>query len=426
MENDRMSIGPVSRESTRTPQHAIHESPPYELPLPSEGATLRQRVDAVDVVRGIIMILMALDHTRDFFGDAAANPTNLATTTTALFFTRWVTHFCAPTFFLLTGTGAWLSRRRRSTGDLSRFLVTRGLWLILLEVTVVRFFWQFNVDYRLTLLNVLWALGWSMIVLGALVWLPVRVIGAIGVVMIATHNFLDGVQATTFGALAPVWSLLHAPNFILPGPAHVVFSAYPLIPWIGVTAAGYALGALWDRPAERRRAVLLRLGLGMIAALLLLRTFNVYGDPRPWAPQAHASLTVISFLNLNKYPPSLLFLLMTLGPVMLVLRAVDARTPRVLRPAQVIGKVPMFYYILHVLLLHLVAVAASLARYGTARPAIESPTLDRFPMTQLPGWPASLPVVYLIWIGVVLALYPCCRWYAAVKRRSRNPWLSYL
>jgi uncharacterized membrane protein len=389
-------------------------------------APVRERVEAVDVVRGIIMVLMALDHTRDFFGDVGANPTNLATATVPLFFTRWVTHFCAPTFFLLTGTGAWLSRCRRSTGDLSRFLITRGLWLILLELTVVRFFWQFNLDYRLTMLTVLWALGWAMIVLGALVHLPVRVVGAIGVVMIATHNLLDRVQPVTFGALAPLWSVLHAPGVIAPGPGHVVFGAYPLIPWIGVTAAGYALGSLWNLPADRRRAALLRLGFAVIAAFVVLRAVNLYGDPRPWAPQSGAMLTVASFLNLNKYPPSLLFLLMTLGPVLLALRALDGHTPAWLRPAQVFGKVPMFYYILHVLVLHLLAAAACLVRYGTARSVMESPTLDRFPMTQLPGWPAPLPVVYIIWIGVVLVLYPCCRWYAAVKRRSPSPWLSYL
>jgi uncharacterized membrane protein len=406
---------------------AMRPGVPAPPPTPAaSGSPLRQRVDVVDVVRGIIMILMALDHTRDFFGDASVSPTNLATTTVALFFTRWVTHFCAPTFFLLTGAGAYLSRRRRSLGDLSRFLVTRGIWLIVLETTVVRFFWQFNLDYRITLLNVLWALGWSMIVLGALVHLPVRAVAAIGVVMIVTHNALDGVQAAAFGALAPVWSLLHSPGVILPGPAHLVFAAYPLIPWIGVTAAGYALGSLWDLDAGRRRALLLRLGLGCIAAFLVLRGFNLYGDPAPWTPQARPALTLVSFLNLNKYPPSLLFLLMTLGPVLLALRALDGRTPTVLRPARVIGKVPMFYYLMHILLLHLVALAASLARYGTVRPAVESPTLDRFPMTQPPGWPAPLPVVYLIWICVVAALYPFCRWYAEVKRRSDNPWLSYL
>jgi uncharacterized membrane protein len=383
-------------------------------------------VDVVDVVRGIIMILMALDHTRDYFGDAGASPTNLATTTVALFFTRWVTHFCAPTFFLLTGTGAYLSRRRRSVADLSRFLITRGFWLILLEVTVARFLWQFNVDYRVTVLNVLWALGWAMVVLGVLVHLPVRAVAAVGIVSIVTHNMFDGVRAAAFGALAPLWSLLHSPSFIVPGPEHAIFVAYPLIPWVGVTAVGYALGSLWDLPAERRRSLLLRLGIGCVALFLVLRGFNVYGDPAPWAPQERWSMTLVSFLNLNKYPPSLLFLLMTLGPVLLALRALDGGAPAVLRPAQVIGKVPMFYYLMHVLFLHLIAVGACLARYGSIRPAIESPTLDRFPITQLPGWPASLPVVYFVWIIVVMALYPFCAWYAGVKRRSSNPWLSYL
>jgi uncharacterized membrane protein len=400
---------------------------PITTPPAVQRATpFRQRVEVVDVVRGIIMILMALDHTRDFFGDASASPTNLAATTAALFFTRWVTHFCAPTFFLLTGTGAYLSRRRRSASDLSRFLITRGLWLIVLEITVVRFFWQFNVDYRLTLLNVLWALGWAMIVLGVLIHLPLRAIAAVGIAMVVAHNLFDGVNAAAFGAVAPVWSLLHRPNIILPGPAHLVFAAYPLIPWVGVTAIGYALGSLWDLPAERRRSLLLRLGVGCIAAFLVLRGFNVYGDPVPWAVQRRGALTLVSFLNLNKYPPSLLFLLMTIGPVLLALRALDQHTPAVLRPARVIGKVPMFYYVMHVLLLHLIATGAALARYGSIRPAIESPTLDRFPMTQLPGWPAPLPVVYLVWILVVVALYPVCAWYAEVKGRSSSPWLSYL
>lgn len=408
---------------------SVAARPVASLTLPRPGVSagpLRQRVDVVDVVRGIIMILMALDHTRDYFGNAAVSPTNLATTTVALFFTRWVTHFCAPTFFLLTGTGAYLSRRRRSAGDLSRFLVTRGLWLIFLEITVVRFLWQFNVDYRLTLLNVLWALGWAMIVLGALVHLPTRVVAAAGLLMAAGHNLFDGVQASAFGALAPVWSLLHSPNIIVPGPAHVVFAAYPLIPWVGVTAVGYALGSLWDLAPDRRRSLLLRMGLGCIVAFLVLRGFNVYGDPAPWSVQSRGSMTLVSFLNLNKYPPSLLFLLMTLGPVLLALRALDAHTPAMLRPAQVIGKVPFFYYLMHVLVLHMLAAGAALIRYGSFRPALESPTLDRFPMTQLPGWPASLPVVYLVWITVVVVLYPLCAWYAGVKRRSSNPWLSYL
>jgi uncharacterized membrane protein len=388
--------------------------------------TARARIESVDVVRGIIMILMALDHVRDYFGDAAASPTNLGTTTAALFFTRWVTHFCAPVFFLLTGTGAYLSLRRRTTGNLSRFLLTRGLWLIALELTVMRFFWQFNADYRLTVLTVLWALGWAMIVLAALVHLPPRVVTALGVVMIASHDLFDAVRASSLGALAPLWTALHAPGVLLAGPDHVVFAAYTLVPWVGVTAVGYGLGQLYASPVERRRALLLRLGGGMTAGFLLLRAANVYGDPSRWTAQRTPAFTALSFINTTKYPPSLLFLLMTLGPALLLLWAVDERTPRVLRPALVIGKVPLFYYLLHVALMHLAAVVACYVRYGDAHWMVESPSLDRYPVTQPPGWPAPLPVVYLAWAGVVLALYPLCRWYAGLKQRRRDAWLSYL
>ena len=377
------------------------------------------RIESVDVLRGIIMIVMALDHTRDYFGDLAASPTNLATTTAALFATRWVTNICAPVFFLLTGTGAYLSLRRRTTASLSRFLVTRGLWMILLELTFARFLWQFNVDYHVTILTVLWAFGWSMLVLAALVHMPPRAVAAFGIAMIALHHLLDPIRTGVIG-------LLHAPSIFLNAPGHMVFSAYPLIPWIGVTALGYGLGTLFDLPAEARPRLLRRIGLGMIAAFLVLRGINVYGDPVRWSVQPSALFTVLSFVNTTKYPPSLLFLLMTLGPAMIILASVDARTPRVLRPALIVGKVPFFYYLVHVAVLHTLAVAACLVRFGTVRPMFESATLDHYPITQPPGWPAPLPVVYLVWITVVLILYPLCRWYAALRQRNGAWWLSYL
>jgi uncharacterized membrane protein len=329
-------------------------------------------------------------------------------------------------FFLLTGTGAHLALARRGRAGLSRFLVTRGLWLIVLELTVVRFFWQFNVDYRVTILNVLWALGWSMIVLGALAWLPTWLVAAFGVLLVAAHDLFDGVRPASLGGFAPLWTILHSPGVLWSSDAHTVFVAYPLVPWIGVTAVGYALGAVFTWPAERRRALLLRLGLGLIGAFVVLRAVNHYGDPGPWTRQRSGLFTLLSFLNVNKYPPSLLFLLMTLGVALLLLRLVDEGTPRLLRPAAVIGKVPLFYYLLHIPLMHLVAVVACWMRFGTARPMFESPSVDRFPVTQPPGWPVALPIVYLVWVGVVLALYPLCRWYAALKQRRRDPWLSYL
>lgn len=389
-------------------------------PLP-----LRHRIDSVDVLRGLIMILMALDHSRDYFGAASVNPTGLATTTTALFFTRWITHFCAPVFFLLTGTGAYLARRRRSTLDLSFFLISRGFWLIFLELVVMRLIWQFNVDYRVTMLTVLWALGWSMVVLGLLVYLPTWAVGAFGAIMIAVHNLADGVSPDAFGALAPVWTILHRPGFVFNGD-HVVFAAYSLVPWIGVTAVGYALGSLFKLEPERRRSVLLRLGLALTVGFVLLRAINIYGDPNAWGAQKSSAFTFLSFINTTKYPPSLLYLLMTLGPALLFLRAVDARTPGFLRPALTFGRVPMFYYLLHVVIIHSLAVVSSFARYGAVHWMFESPGLGQFPVTQPPGWPAPLPVVYLVWVTVVVLLYPLCRWYAALKARSNNPLLSYL
>ena len=395
--------------------------------MTASTAPMRARIESIDLVRGIIMILMALDHTRDYFGNAGVNPTDPATTTVALFLTRWITHICAPGFFLLTGVGAALTLRRMSTPALSRFLLTRGLWLIFLEIVVVRCFgWQFNFDYRLMLLNVLWALGWAMIFLSALVRLPTWAVTSIGVVMIATHNLLDGVQEASFGALAPLWTILHAPGVIVDAPGHLVFVAYALIPWIGVTAAGYGLGTVYRWEAERRRRLLLRLGLVLVAAFLVLRTINGYGDPLPWSTRQSPMFTALSFLNTNKYPPSLLFLLMTLGPILLLLRALDAGTPGVLHPALVFGKVPLFYYLLHVPLIHLLAVVACYARYGDAHWMFQSNGLDQFPVTQPPGGPLGLPWVYLIWAGIVIALYPVCRWFAALKRRRGEWWLSYL
>ncbi|HET8632822.1 MAG TPA: heparan-alpha-glucosaminide N-acetyltransferase domain-containing protein [Gemmatimonadales bacterium] len=386
----------------------------------------RVRIESVDLVRGIIMILMALDHVRDFFGALGANPTDLATTTPGLFLTRWITHICAPVFFLLTGTGAWFSGRRRSRNGLAQFLLTRGLWLILLELTVMRFLLQFNVDYTVTIITVLWALGWSMIVLAGLIYLPTWLIAVIGSVMIAEHNLLDSVQASSFGALAPLWNVLHGPGFLVNNEQHVVLVSYALIPWVGVTALGYVLGQLYHWDAERRRKWLLGLGLGLTAGFVILRFINVYGDPVPWSPQESPVFTVLSFMNANKYPPSLLFLLMTLGPALLLLRAFDGGMPSWLRPVLVYGKVPLFYFILHFLLIHLLAVAAAWIRFGDVSGLFQSPSLDRFPFTAPPGWPASLPVIYLIWAGVVVALYPVCRWYAGVKARRRDWWMSYL
>ena len=394
--------------------------------MPRLQESIRPRVEPVDVLRGLIMIIMALDHTRDYFGDYTVDPTAIATTTPALFFTRWITHFCAPVFFLLTGTGAFLSLQRKTRPALSHYLWTRGLWLLVLEWTVGRFGLQFNLDYKVTILLVLWALGWSMIVLAGLVHFSTRAIAVFGVTLIALHNLLDGVQAAAFGALAPLWSFLHAPGFLYRGEEHVVLLAYPIVPWIGVTAVGYALGAVYQWDADRRRTFLLRLGLGLSAAFVAIRLLNVYGDPAPWASQATPLFTFLSFLNTTKYPPSLLFLLMTLGPALCALALFDRGTPALLRPANVFGRVPLFYYLVHFPLIHLLAVGAAAIRYGDASGLFQSPTVDRFPFTQPTGWGQGLPVVYAMWVLVVLFMYPLSRWFAGLKQRRKDPWLSYL
>lgn len=386
-----------------------------------------RRLESVDFLRGAVMVLMALDHVREFFGDTRINPTDPATTTVALFFTRWLTHFCAPVFFLLTGTGAALARRSRSVTDLSRFLFARGVWLIVLEIVVVRWVMQFNVDYQMTLLTVFWVLGCSMIVLAMLVRLPPTTAAGIGIAMIATHNLLDRVRPSMFGSFAPLWTLLHSPGIVLSHSGHVVFAAYPLIPWIGVTAAGYGLGQVYRWTPDERQTFLWRVGIALTVLFVVVRAVNAYGDPQPWAVNRRSVVfTALSFLNTSKYPPSLLFLLMTLGPALCVLAAVDRRVPVWLRPAVILGKVPLFYYVLHLLLIHLLAVIVCAAKYGAMHWMMESPSLDRFPFTRPPGWGFELPVIYLLWAVVVGIMYPLCRWVAALRDRRRDAWLSFV
>jgi uncharacterized membrane protein len=384
-------------------------------------SAISKRIESVDVLRGIVMVIMALDHTRDFFGTFGINPQNFETTTVPLFFTRFVTHICAPTFFLLTGTGAGLASQSRSPSQLSRYLITRGLLLIVLELTLLRgLAYQFNFDYQVTLLLVIWALGWAMIFLGLIVFLPVPAIAAIGLVMIAGHNALDGVQWNHW-----LWSVLHRPGFLLQGD-HTVFVAYPLVPWLGVTAVGYALARVYRWEPERRRRFLMTWGLVCVAGFVVLRTFNLYGDPVPWTTQGTTAFTVLSFLNTNKYPPSLLFLLMTLGPALLILRGIDRTVPTWLRPMLVYGRVPFFYYFVHFGLIHVLAALTAKVRNGSMHYLFESPTLGRYPFTPPPDWGFPLPVVYAIWIAVVIVLYWPCKRMAHLKATGRHPWLSYL
>jgi uncharacterized membrane protein len=399
------------------------------IPVVPSGA--RPRLESIDVVRGAIMVLMALDHVRDFFHHDALlfGPTDLSQTNAALFFTRWITHFCAPVFFFLAGTSAFLSfGRGKSKNDLARFLVSRGLWLVFLELTVVRFGWAFNFNYHLTGLLVIWALGWSMIVLAALIYLPRWFITLFAVLMIAGHNLLDPVDPESFGALAWLWKILHVPGELHPFPGITLAIAYPLVPWVGVMAAGYVLGAWFKLERVERQKRLSWLGIALTAAFVTLRALNIYGDPTPWNAQRSAMLTFLSFLNCEKYPPSLLYLLMTLGPVIVLLALLDRHLPAIFRPFIVFGRVPLFFYLVHLPLIHGIAVGLSYLKYGRADWLFFGPAgiPARFGAAYPRDYGYGLLWVYLIWIAVVVLLYPLCRWFARVKQERRDVWLSYL
>ena len=390
------------------------------------------RIQSVDALRGAIIIIMAIDHVRDYTSFAAISfePTDLSRTTIALFFTRWITHFCAPVFAFTAGIGAFLwYQRGHSKSELSRFLFTRGLWLVFLEFTAMRFIMLFQWRFRgeVIILLVLWMLGLSMVALAALVHLPTKVLAPLSLALIATHNLFDGIDPARFGRLSPLWDILHQ-QAAFPFHGAIFFVVYPLIPWIAVMAAGFCLGSvmLWD--SARRQNFLLRTGIAVSVAFVLLRAWNHYGDPAPWSHQSSALFTFLSFLNTTKYPPSLLFLLMTLGPALIALAFLQRANFSPNHPVMVFGRVPFFFFLLHFSLAHLIAVALGALRYGPrhflllAPPSLGGPR-DAFP----PGYGFSLPVVFLIWLTVILVSYPVCRWYAGVKNRRRDLWwLSYL
>jgi uncharacterized membrane protein len=375
------------------------------------------RLQSIDVMRGLVIVLMALDHVRDYFmGIGGVNPLDVAHTNGLLFATRWITHLCAPTFVLLAGVSAYLSSKRCTKSELAKMLVTRGLWLIFLEWTVVTFAWTFNFDYPIGLImQVLWAIGMSMIVLAALIRLPVWVIGLIGFAICYMHNLLDDVRPEQFGSWAPLWKVLHVQGATPFGYVH-----YPLIPWIGVMAVGYALGTVYDMVRSERRYVLAVLGAVAIAIFILLRATNFYGDPKPWSAQPDFARTVMSFMNVTKYPPSLLYLLATLGPALWLLAAMESARGRIAGVLATFGSVPLFFYILHIMLAHLAAgLTAMLLGYGTG-------VLGNFFMFFPKDWGVGLGATYLAWIWVLVTLYPACRWFADVKQRRRDWWLIYL
>jgi uncharacterized membrane protein len=380
----------------------------------------RPRLDSIDLLRGLVLVVMALDHTRDFFGTSAMNPRDVAEP--ALFLTRWITHFCAPTFVLLAGISAWLyGARGRTTGELSRFLFTRGFWLIAIEFTVVRFGWMFEFSLSFFMMQVIFAIGASMVVLAALVHLPRCAIATIGVGMIAGHNLFDGITAEQFGAIGFVWNILHQPALLVSADGTKLFALYPLIPWIGVMATGFALGPLFKATPAVRVRWLLALGAAATVGFVLLRFTNLYGDPQPWVAHDTTLATVLSFINVEKYPPSLLYLMMTLGPALMLLAGFERLRSRLADTVITFGRVPFAYYIMHIYLIHALAVVYAWAVLGDT-----SWLCGEFPPQKPEGYGLGLPGIYAVWLVVLLVLYPFCRWIAAFKQRRKDWWLSYL
>jgi uncharacterized membrane protein len=401
-------------------------SPDQASPF-AASAPKNRRVDAVDVLRGAVMVLMVLDHTRDYFGNAAIDPTDLSRVTPALFLTRWVTHFCAPVFAFLAGAGAYLAGSRgRSRRDLALFLATRGLWLIFLELTVVRLGLFFNPVSPPVILTVLWSIGASFIVLAGLSFLPSRVVGTLGVLLIAMHGLAGGFPQ---GSATPPTSLVDGALLLRPGvlllPGGVTLIAgYALIPWFGVVAAGYGFGEVIELEPTRRRRVMAITGIAMIAAFLILRASGVYGEPGPWVTHATPLGTGLAFINCTKQPPSLLFVLMTLGPAIVGLAVIDRvgiRGPAG-RVLVTLGRVPLFYFLLQWYVIHGLAVLAGLARGLPVGWLFSAAALGPPPE----GWSLSLPWIYVAWVAIVAVLCVPCRWFAGIKARHPGGWLSYL
>jgi len=399
-----------------------------------------RRLNSIDFLRGLVMVIMLLDHTREFVhaGATQFSPTDLTKTNVLLFLTRWITHFCAPVFVFLAGTSVYLQRMHgKGRAELSQFLITRGLWLVVLEFTLVRFTLLFNVDYRfLGVAAVIWVIGLSMIILAGLIYLPTRVTAILGVGMIALHNSLDGISvppATAMAGMPPpnalqkAWLILHQPGFVPISHGDFRFLlAYPLIPWIGVMAVGYALGVVYAWESERRRKWLLSLGFALTMLFVLIRATNLYGDPQAWTSQGNAVFTVLSFLNVTKYPVSLLFLLMTLGPALLILAWADGlQKGKDLSDAFItFGRVPLFYFLLQMIVAHGIGVLLGwLAGKNVGYLFLNFPDSSS---NAPPDAGFGLGVVYAAWVFGVVLLYPLSLWYGKVKQRHSGFPLSYL
>jgi uncharacterized membrane protein len=383
----------------------------------------KQRVNSIDLLRGLIMIVMALDHTRDYFHTSALlfNATNLEQTTPVLFATRWITHFCAPAFVLLSGISININLRKRGRPDLVKYLLTRGLWLIFLDLVVLRFAFFFNFYYDMTFLSILWMLGWCMVFMAGVIFLPYRATLIIALVIIAGHDALNGITIPAGTPLASLWTIMMTAGFVPPA----FVSSYPLIPWLAIMMFGFVTGRLYGEkydPVLRRR-LLTQLGILAIIMFVILRWANVYGDPAPWSVNTRGPVfTIISFFNASKYPVSFLFTLMTVGPLLIVLARLETINTKWISPAVVFGRVPLFYFIAHFYLIHALALSHQMWKTGKSLQEIDLHFEATFGGITPEGG-VSLAGVYVVWISIVVMLYPICRWYDGVKKKYD---LSYL
>lgn len=385
------------------------------------------RQQSIDFLRGLVMVIMAIDHIRDLMltSEISQEPTDLASTTPILFFTRWITHFCAPTFVFLSGVSAYLSSRKHHDWEATKqFLITRGLWLILLEFTIIGFGIWFDLQFRSFLFQVIACIGMGMILLAFVFKLSPKVLAIVSLVLIFGHNALGLIPAFENPALKFLWALFISPNLFPIGTDHMVMIMYPVLPWFGIMLAGFVVGRLYELEPIARKKNLTTLFIFTLIAFVVIRAINIYGDPRPWVVQANPFFTVLSFVNTTKYAPSLLFTLMTLSFALGILRLTDGMDNPVMRFFTVYGKVPLFYYLIHWYIIHSLTLIMVFMQ-GFTWESLEF-GIFKFgrPAT---GSGVSLGGIYLVWIGVVLCLYPLCLWYGKYKAlHPEKQWLRYL
>lgn len=388
-----------------------------------------KRLQSIDLLRGIIMVIMALDHTRDFFHHAGftGNPLDPTTTTPVLYFTRWITHLCAPTFVFLSGLSAWLQGQRKSKKELSIFLIKRGLWLIIADLTIMSFALTLDIYFDLFILETLWSIGMGMIILGCLLGLHFRLILTLGLIIVFGHNLLDFAERTRGANLPFWWKLMHQPGIAPLWGTHSLFLFYPFLAWAGLTLLGYCCGKLFtDVEPPQRKKILLRLGVGAIGLFITLRAINVYGDPIPWTLQKTPMTTFFSFMNVQKYPPSLLFMCATIGPGLLFLAFAKNTNSKFKNIISVYGRVPFFYFVVHFFILHIAEAIIYLLRGHSLKEGMTGAPGVPFKFV-MPGEGYSLLTVYMIWVAIVIIMYPLCKWYDTYKKEHKEKWwLSYL